>query len=152
MEQDQVGRDDDRASVGGASSLDFNFLVDHEEGTETLAGATEPEEDETSTLEPPSAFMDITHNLPAISSPGKTKTIIKTFLTESTRSRRIEGAARVPFLRTLPEEEWEVHYRDHENQTGCGMDRVAFMEEVWTVVQCYGTQSALKHTTDAGTP
>ena len=46
MEQDQVGRDDDRASVGGASSLDFNFLVDHEEGTETLAGANEPEEDE----------------------------------------------------------------------------------------------------------
>ena len=24
------------------------------------------------------------------------------------------------------------------------MDRVAFMEEVWTVVQCYGTQSMLK--------
>ena len=34
--------------------------------------------------------------------------------------------------------------RDHENRTGCSMDRVAFMEEVWTVVQSYGTQSILK--------
>ena len=30
------------------------------------------------------------------------------------------------------------------NVTGFYMDRVAFMEEVWTVVQCYGTQSMLK--------
>ena len=43
----------------------------------------------------------------------------------------------------MPEEEWEVHHRDHENR-GCKMDRVAFMEEVWTVVQSYGTQSILK--------
>ena len=42
------------------------------------------------------------------------------------------------------EEESEVHHRDHENRTGCRMDRVAFMEEVWTVVQRYGTQSILK--------
>ena len=45
---------------------------------------------------------------------------------------------------TLPEEEWEVHHRDHESRTGCKLDRVAFMEEVWTVVQSYGTQSILK--------
>ena len=63
---------------------------------------------------------------------------------ESPRRRRIEGAARVPFLGTLPEEEWEVHHRYHENRTGCRLDRVAFMEEVWTVVQSYGTQSILK--------
>ena len=50
----------------------------------------------------------------------------------------IEGTARVPFLGTLPEEEWEVHHRDHENRTGCSMVRVAFMEEVWTVSQSYG--------------
>ena len=41
-------------------------------------------------------------------------------------------------------EEWEVHHRDHEGRTGCKLDRVAFMEEVWTVVQSYGTQSILK--------
>ena len=63
---------------------------------------------------------------------------------ESSRRGGIEGTARVPFLETLPEEEWEVHHRDHENWTGCRMDRVAFMEEVWTVVQSYGTQSILK--------
>ena len=63
---------------------------------------------------------------------------------ESPRRRRTEGSARVPFLGTLPEEEWEVHHRDHESRTGCRLDRVAFMEEVWTVVQSYGTQSILK--------
>ena len=42
------------------------------------------------------------------------------------------------------EEEWEVHHRDHESRMGCRLDRVAFMEEVWTVVQSYGTQSILK--------
>ena len=63
---------------------------------------------------------------------------------ESPRRRRIEASARVPFLGTLPEEEWEVHHRDHESRTGCKLDRVAFMEEVWTVIQSYGTQSILK--------
>ena len=63
---------------------------------------------------------------------------------ESPRRRRIEGTARVLFLGTLPEKEWEVHHRDHENRTGCRMYRLAFMEEVWTVIQSYGTQSVLK--------
>ena len=66
------------------------------------------------------------------------------YLMRSPRRRRIEGAARVQFLGTLPEEEWEVYHRDHENKTGCNMDRVVFMEEVWTLVQRYGTQSMLK--------
>ena len=38
----------------------------------------------------------------------------------------------------------EIHHRDHEKRTGCRLDRVAFMEEVWSVVQSYGTQSILK--------
>ena len=63
---------------------------------------------------------------------------------ESQRRRRTEGAAKVRFLGKLPEEEWEVHHRDHENRTGCRMDIVAFMEEVWTVFQSYDTQSFLK--------
>ena len=58
--------------------------------------------------------------------------------------RRIEGTARLSFCGTLPKEEWEVHHIDHENRTGCSMDRVAFMEEVWTVVQSYRSQSILK--------
>ena len=44
----------------------------------------------------------------------------------------------------LPEEEREVHHRDHENRPGCSMDRVAFMEAVLTVLQIYRTQSILK--------
>ena len=75
MEQDpdQARRDDDKASVGGASSLDLNFLDDDEEGADALAGTTEPAKDETSTLEPPSVFMNAAHNLPESSSPGKMK-------------------------------------------------------------------------------
>ena len=138
---DQAGKDDDKASIGRVSSLDFNFSDDLEMGTETLEGTTEPAEDETSTLEHPSAFMNISRNLPERSSPGKLKTIETKLLMESPRKRRIEGTVRAHFLGTLSEEEWEVHHRD---RTGWNMDSVAFMEEVWTVVQCYGTQSMLK--------
>ena len=83
-------------------------------------------------------------DLPESSSPGNSKDREQRLLMESPRRRRIEGAASVPFLGTLPKEEWEVHHRDHENRTGCRLDRAAFMEEVWTVVQSYGTQSILK--------
>ena len=83
-------------------------------------------------------------NLPESSSPGNSKDREQRLLMEPPRRRRIEGAARVPFLGTLPEEEWEVHHRDHEKRAGCRLDRVAFMEEVSTVVQSYGTQSILK--------
>ena len=78
------------------SSLDFNFLYDYEIGTETLEGTTEPAEDETSTLEPPSAFMNLSRNLPESSSPGKFKDTVIKFSMESPRRRRIEGAARAP--------------------------------------------------------
>ena len=114
------------------------------ERTDTLAGTTEPAEDETSTLEPPSAFMNAAHNLQESSSPGKIGTTTKKLSLESPRRRKIDGGARVLFLGTLSEEEWEDHHGDHENRTGCDMDRVAFMEVVWTVVLCYVTQSTLK--------
>ena len=83
-------------------------------------------------------------NLPESSSPVNSRNNDQRILMESPRRRRIEASARVPFLGTLPEEEWEVHHRDHESRTGCKLDRVAFMEEVWTVIQSYGTQSILK--------
>ena len=139
----QAGGEDDRASTGGVSSLDFNFLSDFENNADTLE-ATEPADEGTSTLEPPSAFTEMKRNLPESSSPGNSRNNEQRILMESPRRRRIEGSARVPFLGTLPEEEWEVHHRDHESRTGCRLDRVAFMEEVWTVVQSYGTQSMLK--------
>ena len=85
---DHAGKDDDKALVGGASSLDFDFLDEEEEGTETLAGTTEPAEDETSTLDPPSAFMNSAHNLSESSSPGKVETTAKKLLTESPRKRK----------------------------------------------------------------
>ena len=145
MQQDAnpAGGEDDRASTGGISSLDFNFLSDLENNADTLE-ATEPADEGTSTLEPPSAFTEMKRNLPESSSPGNSRNSEQRILMESPRRRRTEGSARVHFLGTLPEEEWEVHHRDHESRTGCRLDRVAFMEEVWTVVQSYGTQSILK--------
>ena len=140
MQQDQAGGEDDRASTGGTSSLDFNIFSDLENNAET----TEPADEGISTLEPPSAFMKMKRNLPESSSPGNSRNNDQRILMESHRRRRIEASARVPFLGTLPEEEWEVHHRDHESRTRCKLDRVAFMEEVWTVVQSYGTQSILK--------
>ena len=126
------------------SSLDFNFLNDFENGTDTLEATTEPADEGTSTLKPQSAFMGTNRNLPESSSPSNSKSTEQKILMESPRRRRIEGTARVPFLGTLPEEEWEVYHRDHENRTVCRMDRVSFIEEVWTVVQSCGTQSILK--------
>ena len=61
---------------------------------------------------------------------------------ESPRRRRIEGSN--TFLGNLARRKVELHHRDHENRTGCNMDIVAFMEEFWTVMQCYRTQSMLK--------
>ena len=139
----QAGGEDDRASTGGVSSLDFNIFSNLENNADTLE-TTEPADEGISTLQPPSAFMEIKRNLPKSSSPGSSRNNEQRILMESPRRRKIEGSARVPFLGTLPEEEWEVHHRDHESRTGCRLDRVAFMEEVWTVVQSYGTQSILK--------
>ena len=140
---DQADREDDKASTGGVSSLDFNFLSDFENNADTLEVA-EPTDEGTSTLKPPSALTEMKRNLPESSSPGNSKNNEQRLLMESPRRRRIEGAARLAFLGTLPEEEWEVHHRDHEKRAVCKLDRVAFMEEVWTVVQSYGTQSILK--------
>ena len=115
---DQADREDDKASTGGISSLDFNFLSDFENNADTLEAA-EPADEGTSTLKPPSAFMEMKRNLPESSSPGNSKDNEQRILMESPKRKRIEGAARVPFLGTLPEEEWEVPHRDHENRTGC---------------------------------
>ena len=146
MQQDasQAGGEDDRASTGGISSLDYNIFSDLEKNNADTLEATETADEGILTLEPPSAFTEMKRNLPESSSPGNSRNNEQRILMESPRRRRIEGSARVPFLGTLPEEEWEVHHRDHESRTGCRLDRVAFMEEVWTVVQSYGTQSILK--------
>ena len=137
QDADQAGGEDDRASTGGTSSLDFNIFSDLENNADTLE-TTEPADEGISTLEPPSAFMEMKRNLPESSSPGNSRNNDQRILLESPRRRRIEASARVLFLGTLPEEEWEVHHRDHESRTGCRLDRVAFMEEVWTWFRAMG--------------
>ena len=64
QDSDQAEKEDDKASTGGMSSLDFNFLSDFENGTDTLEATTAPADEGTSTLEPPSAFMEKNRNLP----------------------------------------------------------------------------------------
>ena len=88
--------------------------------------------------------MRMNRKLPESGSPSNSKDAEQKLSMETPRRRRIEGAALELFLGTSLEQEWDVHHRDHENRTGCRMDRVAFMEEVWTVDQSYGTQSILK--------
>ena len=63
QDSDQAGKDDDKASTGGMCSLNFNFLEDFEVDTGTLEVTTEPADDENSTLESPSAFIDANQKL-----------------------------------------------------------------------------------------
>ena len=97
QDTDQTDREDDKASTGGISSLDFTFLSDFENHADTLE-ADEPADEGTWTLEPPSAFIEMKRNLPESSSPGNSKDNEQILLMESPRRRRIECAARVPFL------------------------------------------------------
>ena len=92
MQQDasQAGREDDRASKGGVSSLDFNIFSDLENNADTLE-TNEPADEGISTLEPPSAFMEMKRNLPESSSPGNSRKNEQIILMESPRRRRIEG-------------------------------------------------------------
>ena len=69
QDTDQADGEDDKASTGRVSSLDFNFFGDFENNADTLK-ATEPADEGTSTLEPPSAFTEMKRNLPESSSPG----------------------------------------------------------------------------------
>ena len=99
MQQDasQAGGEDDRASTRGVSSQDFNIFSDLENNADTLE-TNEPADEGISTLEPPSAFMEMKRNLPESSSPGNSRNNEQKILMESPRRRRIEGSARVPFL------------------------------------------------------
>ena len=74
QDADQAGGEDDRASTGGTSSLDFNIFSDLENNADTLE-RTEPADEGISTLEPPSAFMEMKRNLPESSSPGNSRKI-----------------------------------------------------------------------------
>ena len=73
QDPDQAEKEDDKASTGGIPSLDFNFLSDFENGTDTLEATTEAAEEGTSTLEPPSAFMEMNRHLPESSTPSFSK-------------------------------------------------------------------------------
>ena len=116
---DQVEKGDDKASTGGVSSLDFNFLSDFENNADTME-ATEPAIEGTSTLELPLAFVEINRSLPESSSPGNSKDNEQRLLVESPRRRRIEGAARVPFLGTFPKK--SGRYITETMKIGRGVD------------------------------
>ena len=116
QDQDQADREDDKASTGGMSSLDFNFLSDFKNNADTLE-STEPADEGSSILEPPSAFMEMKGSLQESSSPGNSKDNEQRLLMESPRRRVAMVLSEYFSSRTLPKEEWEVHHRDHENRT-----------------------------------
>ena len=74
MQEDpnQAEKEDDKASTGGISSLDFNFLSDFENNADALE-KTEPANEGISTLEPPLAFVEMNRDLPESSSRGNFK-------------------------------------------------------------------------------
>ena len=84
MQQDasQAGGEDDRASTGGVSSLDLNIFSDLENKADTLE-TTEPADEGISTLEPPSAFLELKRDLPESSSPGNSRNNEQRILMES---------------------------------------------------------------------
>ena len=51
----------------------------------------------------------------------------------------MQNAAIVLFLRTSAEERCEVDHHDHKMRSDCVMYRLAFLEEVWSIVPRYGT-------------
>ena len=61
-----------KVSTGGMSSLDFIFLNDFQNGTDTLEAMTEPADEGNSTLEPPSP-LGTSRYLPESSSPSNSK-------------------------------------------------------------------------------
>ena len=87
QDPDQAEKKNDKASTGGISSLDFNFLSNFENDTDTLEATTEPVDEGTSTLEPPSAFMKT----------SKSKNTEQKLLMESPRRRRIDSTAEYIF-------------------------------------------------------
>ena len=68
------------------SSLDFNFLSDFKNNADTLE-STEPADEGSSILEPPSAFMEMKGSLQESSSPGNSKDNEQRLLMESPRRR-----------------------------------------------------------------
>ena len=97
MQQDQAGGEDDRASTGGTSSLDFNIFSDLENNADTLE-TTEPADEGISTLEPPSAFIEMKRNLPESSSPGNSRNNDQRILMESPKKKKNRGLSQSTFL------------------------------------------------------
>ena len=60
QDPDQAEKEDDKVSTVEMSSLDFNFLSDFENGMDTLEVTSEPADEGTSTLEPPSPSWERT--------------------------------------------------------------------------------------------
>ena len=100
----------------------------------------------------PSSFMSPTREAPASVSPVDPIGLAVEYrsrdtqklLLESPRRRRIDETRRVPFLGTLPEEEWEKFQSELERKAGVTWNRVTFMERTWDVIRRFGTQSVMK--------
>ena len=98
QEPDQAEKEDDKASTGGISSVDFNFLSNFENGTDMLETTTEPAAEGTSTLEPPSAFMGTNRNSAESGSPSNSKSTEQKLLMEYTKEKKNRRRCQSTFL------------------------------------------------------
>ena len=97
------------------------------EQTDIVADTTEG----ASTPDLPSAFLEAFQDTSVSCCPRDVAAVTSAgMLIDSPRRQMIWGAARLLILGTLPEDEWKVHHRDNEVQTGCKMIQIAFMEDV----------------------
>ena len=83
---DQAEKEDDKASIGGISSLDFNLFSDFKNNADALE-TNEPANEGTSTLEPLSAFAEMKRNLPE----STLRAILKTMNKDSSWNHHGEG-------------------------------------------------------------
>ena len=85
-------------------------------------------------------------NMPESSYTGKILQMIskpRKLLRDPLYRSKIEETARVQLLQSFANE-LEVHHCCHESRTSFGLNRVAFMEAVWSIVPRYRTQSMFK--------
>ena len=92
---DQAEKEDDKASTGGISSLDFNLFSDFENNADALE-TTEPANEGTSTLDPQSVFAEMKRNLPESTKEKKDRRRCQITLLGNITRRRVGGTSPRP--------------------------------------------------------
>ena len=152
-DDEQMNQDDDHIEGKGEKSGEMDLGALERDLLEyQFSEDDDGEIDGNLLLMTPSSFMSPTKEAPASLSPVEPISLamdyrrrdLQKLIHESPRRRKIEKSMRVPFLSTLPKEEWERYQSELEREKGVTWNRVTFMERTWDVICRYGTQSIMK--------